>query len=120
MTEPTPHGVPHQINIYTRDRDRDITGFGRHKRALVFLVPSDQTISVRVDHVEADRELPWPTLRQVLRVCNGWQRMHAKHVRLRPKGQPIDEMNGVTNKPCRFYEFTMHSWSARRAVAATH
>ena len=60
------HGVPHQLNVYRKDRESPITRMGQHKRCLVLGDPLTGGVEVRVDSVCGDQDLPWPTLKQVL------------------------------------------------------
>lgn len=78
-----PHGVPHQLNIYVKDRESTITARGKHKRCLVFGVSSATQVQVRVDDVPGDGDLPWPSVDQVVAAAHHpHHRMHGRGTRL--------------------------------------
>jgi len=63
------HNVPFQRNLYVLDRDAEYTSKGKHKRVVVSMARDRSEVTGRVDAVEGDEDLPWPTDAQVLRIC---------------------------------------------------
>lgn len=61
----TPHGEPGHLNIYTRDQDSVITGYGAHYRVVAFQADS-VGLYCRVDHTNGPR---MPTEKEILRVA---------------------------------------------------
>jgi hypothetical protein len=59
------HGEKGHLNIYKRDQDSVVTGYGKHHRVVAFL-PDAEGLSVRVDHKHGDRE---PTIAEILKVA---------------------------------------------------
>lgn len=59
-----PHNLPRHLNIFKRDHDSVITGYGIHDRVLAFL-PGPNGLYCRVDHVH---NLGMPTPEQVMTV----------------------------------------------------
>jgi hypothetical protein len=59
------HGEPGHLNIYTRDQDSVITGYGTHWRVVAFL-PDCEGLYCRVDAVHGPRA---PTPDEILRVA---------------------------------------------------
>ena len=59
------HGQKGHLNVFTRDQDRCITGYGAHFRVVAFLPDSDG-LYCRVDHVHGAR---MPTTDEVLKVA---------------------------------------------------
>lgn len=91
------HGKPNQLNIYVLDRDSSITGYGAHKRCIVFGSLCGSQIEVRVDAVEGDEDLPWPTEAQVRKVASHpHDRLHGRGTKLalRQCEQWTSSMNG--------------------------
>jgi len=76
----TPHGEEGHLNIYTKDQDSDVTGFGRHNRLIVFGDVKDSTVEIRED---IRWDLPLSTEAQRKKVYLGWQRQHPKETTLR-------------------------------------
>jgi len=97
MIPRNPHGKPYQLNAYVLDRDSSITGYGAHKRCVVFGSLCGTQISVRVDAVEGDDDLPWPTEAQVRKVASHpHSRLHGSRVKLhlRAREEWTCSMNG--------------------------
>ena len=113
-TPSLPHGKPHQVNLFIKDSDSTRTGRGRHKRCMVFLDPRSGDISVRVDAVEGDESLPWPTERQVHAVATHpvW-RMHGRNTRLVLKHslQEAEPRGAAGIEACRWYLYEVVSRS---------
>jgi len=65
QTQQTPHGEPGHLNVYVRDHDRVVTGYGRHDRVVVTL-PGTEGLYIRVDH---KWNLGMPTHEQILAVA---------------------------------------------------
>jgi hypothetical protein len=76
-----PHGQPNNINICTLDVDSDITSHAQHNRLLVcgHYERGAMALTVREDILHG---LPMSTEEQRRKVMNGWQRLHARNVRL--------------------------------------
>lgn len=65
MKTQQPHGEAGHLNIYTRDHDSVVTGYGQHDRVVAFL-PQGNALYIRVDHLW---KLERPTPEQVLTVA---------------------------------------------------
>lgn len=59
------HNEAGHVNVYQRDHDSVITGYGKHDRVIAFL-PDGRGLHVRVDH---KWQLGEPTTQQILRVA---------------------------------------------------
>lgn len=103
------HGRPGQINCYTLDRDSSLTSFGAHKRCVVFGALDGSTVEVRVDDVQGDSDLPWPTVEQVMAVAR-----HQTH-RVHPKGSKLVLISeaDASNTPTRSKWFSFQVLAGR-------
>lgn len=59
------HGIPNQFNIYTRDTESVVTGYGKHARVMA-TVARPSGLYCRVDLLEGLRE---PTTAEILTVA---------------------------------------------------
>ena len=77
----TPHGQPNNLNLVMLDVDREITGYGKHNRLVVFGSMDGSYVHIR-DDIIPGRNLATPTPAQRLKVANGRDRMHPRGTRL--------------------------------------
>lgn len=68
------HNEKGHINIFTRDHDSVITGFGTHDRVVAFL-PDSEGLYIRVDHLW---NMGCPTSEEILKVAKKDQGISGK------------------------------------------
>lgn len=88
-----PHGEEGHLNIYVRDHDSAVTGFGEHNRLVVMAEPDGSMVSAREDYKWG---LPETTEEQRRKILNNeTYRMHPKGARLEYAGSDEPFINGL-------------------------
>lgn len=70
------HNEKGHLNIFKRDHERDVTGFGKHDRVVAFL-PNPEGLYIRVDHLW---KLGCPTHADILKAAKSDQAIRGKWV----------------------------------------